>query len=186
MDDVQIVELYMVRNERAIEETAAQYGTQLNRISLNIVGMKSDADECENDTYLSAWNLIPPHEPKTYLLAFLAKIIRNKSINIIKSRNAKKRSAILVELTKEMEECIPSPNSLESKLSDDELGVIISSFLRGVKAEYRNVFLRRYWFADSISDISDRFHLSESKVRSMLFRTRNKLRDYLRKEGYQL
>ena len=186
MDDAQIVELYMARDERAIEETTTQYGTKLNRISLNIVGNGSDAEECENDTYLAAWNLIPPHEPKAYLFAFLAKIIRNKSLNICKSRKTKKRSSVLVELTKEMEECIPSTNSIESNLSDDELGRIISSFLRSVKSEYCNVFLRRYWFADSIHDISERFDMSESKVKSMLFRTRNKMRDYLRKEGYRL
>ena len=185
MDDVQIVELYMDRDERAIEETATRYGAQLNRISFHIVGNQSDADECENDTYFSAWKLIPPHEPKEYLFAFLARIIRNKSFNICKSRKTQKRSMILVELTKEIEECIPSPNSLESKLSAEDIGKIISSFLRSEKAESRNIFLRRYWFADSISDISALYHISESKVKSMLFRTRNKLREYLRKEGFQ-
>lgn len=186
MKDTEIVDLYLRREETAIEHTAKEYSARLRRISLNILNNASDVDECENDTYLSAWKLIPPHEPRTYLFAFLAKIIRNHSINRCKWQHTKKRNTILVELTTEMQECIPAPNSLECRITDDEFGNILSTFLWSLEEEARNVFLRRYWFADSIRDIANRFHMSESKVKSMLFRTRNYMRDYLEKEGYEL
>lgn len=186
MEDREIVDLYKRREESAIKETALKYGHKLNRISINIVGNFPDAEECENDTYLEAWKLIPPHEPNKYLFSFLAKIIRNLSLNFCKRKNTQKRSAIIIELTSELEQCIPAPDCLPCKLSDSELGKVISTFLRSEKEESRNVFLRRYWFADSIKDIALRFSISESKAKSMLFRTRNKLRQYLKKEGYDL
>lgn len=186
MEDTDIVDLYLRREETAIEHTADRYGMRLRQISKNIVNNPSDVDECENDTYLSTWKLIPPHEPRTYLFAFLAKIIRNHSINYCRHQHAKKRNSVLVELTTEMQECIPSPNNTECKVADDELGTIISKFLRTLGEEPRTVFLRRYWFADSIRDIAQRFHMSESKVKSMLYRTRNQMRAYLEMEGYEL
>lgn len=186
MKDTEIVDLYLRREEDAIKQTAKDYGTRLRKLSMNIVKNASDVDECENDTYLSAWKLIPPNEPRTYLFSFLAKIIRNHSINSYKRKHAKKRNTILVELTNEMQECIPSPNHMESKITDDEFGNILSNFLWSLEEEPRNVFLRRYWFADSIRDIANRFLMSESKVKSMLFRTRNHMRAYLEKEGYEL
>ena len=186
MEDREIVDLYKRRDEGAIKETALKYGRKLNRVSKNIVGNSADAEECENDTYLEAWKLIPPHEPYTYLFSFLAKIIRNLSLNFCKRKNTQKRSAIIIELTSELERCIPSPDNLPCKLSDSELGEVLSIFLRSQKEISRNVFIRRYWFADSIKDIAQRFSISESKVKSILFRTRNKLRLYLKEEGYNL
>lgn len=186
MEDTKIVELYLKRNERAIEETSVKYGSRLKKIAYNIVGSSADADECENDMYLSAWNLIPPHEPNSYLFVFLAKIIRNLSLNCCKRQRAQKRSSIFVELTTELQECIPGPSNTECIVTDKEFGEIISEFLRDISMEARNVFLRRYWYGDSINDISQDFGMSESKVKSMLFRTRNKMRSYLEKEGYNL
>ena len=186
MKDTDIVDLYLRREEAAVEQTASEYGTRLRKLSMNIVNNASDVDECENDTYLSAWKLIPPNEPRTYLFAFLAKIIRNHSINIWKRQHAKKRNTILVELTTEMQECIPAPNNTECKIANDEFGNILNTFLWSLEEDPRNVFLRRYWFADSIRDIANRFLMSESKVKSMLFRTRNHMRAYLEKEGYEL
>lgn len=186
MEDTTIVELYISREEQAIHETSKKYGQPLYRLSANIVGNSCDAEECENDTYLTAWNLIPPHEPTTYLFSFLAKITRNLSINRCIHKKAQKRNAVLVELTQEMEQCIPAPSDLPCQISDTKLGDILSAFLRTQKPEMRAVFIRRYWFADSISQIATDFSISESKVKSMLFRTRNKLRNYLIEEGYAL
>lgn len=186
MEDSTIVDLYLHRNEQAITETKRKYGSRLHRLSASIVGNDEDAEECENDTYLTTWNLIPPHEPADYLFSFLAKITRNLSINCCTKKKAKKRQAVLVELTTEMEQCIPAPSNSPCSMTDSEFGTIVSSFLRTQKKETRHVFLRRYWFGDSISEIATKFSLSESKVKSMLFRTRNKLRLYFIKEGYEL
>ncbi|WP_343208575.1 RNA polymerase sigma factor [Anaerolentibacter hominis] len=186
LDDQEIIRLYFNRDEKALEETALKYGLRLRILSEQITGSLQDAQECENDTYLTAWNRIPPHEPVTYFFAFLAKIVRNISINCWKQKKAKKRSAHLVELTKEMEECLPSPSDVECKIEDAEFGKILNTFLREQKEEARTIFLRRYWFADPIAEISRRYALSESKVKSQLFRTRKNLRAYLEKEGYDL
>jgi len=185
VDDKDIVDLFIKRDEMAIKEASMKYGSKLNNIAKNILDNEDDAQECENDTYLDAWKLIPPNEPRNYLFSFLAKIIRSKSLNYCKSKNTLKRKAIIVELSKELEECIAAPDS-EGNLCDNEIGSIISFFLRKEKEEVRQIFVRRYWYIDSISDIANRFNISESKVKSILFRTRNKLRFYLEKEGYKI
>lgn len=185
MDDSDIVDLFIKRDEMAIKEVSIKYGCKLNNIAKKILDNKEDVQECENDTYLVAWKLIPPNEPRNYLFSFLAKIIRNKSLNYCKNKNAIKRKAIVIELSKELEECIASSNS-EKNLCGDEIGTIISSFLRKEKEEVRLIFIRRYWYVDSINDISNMFNISKSKVKSILFRTRNKLRFYLEKEGYKI
>ena len=181
-EDNKIVELFIKRDESAIKEVSFKYGNKLNNIAKNILDNISDAQECENDTYMDAWNSIPPNEPKEYLFAYLAKIIRNKALNYYNSRNALKRKAIIVELSKELEECIAAPE-VDVNISDNEVGRLISNFLRDQKEEARIIFVRRYWYVDSINDIAKMFNISESKVKSSLFRTRNKLRVYLEKEG---
>lgn len=186
MEDGRIVDLYLNRDETAIEETTRKYGKRLNRLAYSLLLNPEEAEECENDTYLSAWRVIPPNEPRSYLFAFLGKITRHRAINMIKQKNTQKRRGIVIELSKELEECIPAPSMEECTLSEKELGKIISDFLRGQKAEARGIFIRRYWFSDSIPAIASTYHISESKVKSMLFRIRNKLRIYLIKEGYDL
>ena len=186
MDDDKIVELFLNRNESAIANTAEKYGYRLRSISQRITADLSVAEECENDTYLEAWNRIPPNEPRTYLLAFLSRIIRNISINRCVERDRLKRNAYIMELSDEMEQCIPSPNDVESYIDGIEIGRIISAFLHKQSKEKRIIFMHRYYYFDSISSIADRFGYSESKVKTMLFRMRNDLCDYLIKEGYSL
>lgn len=186
MEDHEIVVLYQKKEEQAIKETSQKYGRRLHSIAKHILENECDAEECENDTYYEAWNLIPPHDPSAYLFAFLARIIRHKSLNLCKHNNTKKRSANVVELTKEMEECIANPTDEPCKIPEETLAVAINTFLRSLGDESRNVFLRRYYFADEVREIGERFGMSDSKVKSMLFRTRNKLKVYLIKEGYDL
>ena len=186
MDDRKIVELFLERDETAIQYTSEKYGRRLRSLSHGIVQDLQTAEECENDTYVEAWNSIPPHEPSNYLYAFLARIVRHISLNCCRDRGRLKRNAYISELSMEMEQCIPSPNDCECRLDDVALKDVINGFLVSLDAEKRNVFLRRYWYLDSVSDISKRFGLSESKVKTMLFRIRNKLRGYLKKEGYTL
>lgn len=186
MDDNQIVELYLQRDETAIKHSAIKYGIRLRTIANRIVKDQQTAEECENDTYWEAWNTIPPHEPRNYLFAFLARITRHLSLNCCRDRSRLKRSAFICELSEEMEQCIPAPDDTECRIDEIVLNEAINDFLGNLSEEKRNVFLRRYWYLDSIADISKRFALSESKVTSMLFRCRKQLREHLIKEGYTL
>ena len=183
MEDSGIVELYLRRDESAISQTAEKYGGRLRGVSYGIVGDQETARECENDTYLAAWRSIPPHEPRDYLFPFLARIIRHISLNCCRDSRRLKRGAFICELSAEMEECIPAPDDLESRLEDMALGEAINGFLSELGAERRNIFLRRYWYMDSVADISRRFGISESKVKTTLFRCRRRLREYLEREG---
>jgi RNA polymerase sigma factor (sigma-70 family) len=185
MEDQAIIDLYFIRNEDAILETQNKYGSSLKRIAENIIENGAIAEECENDTYLAAWNSIPPQRPD-HLFSYLAKIIRHISLDYCKYKNAQKRKVILVELSKEMEECIPSPSDQPCLLADEELGQIISRFLSTLEQEKKAVFIDRYWYLLSIKTISTKFDMSESKTKSMLFRLRHELKTYLQKGGYFL
>lgn len=186
MDDDKIVELYLLRDEAAIRHTAEKYGTRLRSLAYGIVGDLQTAEECENDTYMEAWNRIPPHEPRSYLYAFLARITRHISLNCCRDRSRLKRSAFINELSAEMEQCIPASDDIECRIDDIALSSAINGFLSKLDEEKRNIFLRRYWYLDSVADISKRFSLSESKVKTTLFRCRAGLRKHLEKEGYTL
>lgn len=186
MDDGQIVDMYLRREERAITHTADKYGVRLRALARGIVKDSQTAEECENDTYWGAWNAIPPHEPRTYLYAFLARITRNAALNCCRNRNRLKRGGFVAELSSEMEQCIPAPDDIQCRLEEIELKEAINGFLRSLDVEKRNVFLRRYWYCDSMASIAKRFGVSESKVKTMLSRIRGQLRAYLLKEGYIL
>lgn len=184
MEDDKIVQLYLKRDESAIKLSSEKYGSRLRTVSLGITLDMQTSEECENDTYLQAWNLIPPNEPRTYLYAFLARIIRHISIDRCRKRASLRRDGYIVELSEEMEMCLPSPDDIERTVSEEELGKAISKYLQTVSQEKRVIFVRRYFYLDSIAEISKRCAISESKVKSLLFRTRNDLRAYLVKEGY--
>lgn len=186
MDDNQLVDLFLKRDEAALSVVSEKYGKSLRRIANNIVEDPMDAEECENSTYLTAWESIPPHEPRNYLFPYLARIIRHISLDLCRKRNRIRRSAHFTELTAEMEQCIPAPNDTACQMDGILLGEVISSFLWKLSEEQRNVFLRRYWYLDPVSDIAGRFSFSESKVKTMLFRIRTELKEYLLKEGYML
>lgn len=184
MDDVQLIELFFARDEQAIKETDKKYGKLCFRVADNLLRNKEDAEECVNDTYLVAWNKIPPIRPSNFT-AFICKITRNLSLKKLESANAKKRSPDAIISLSEIESLLPD-NSFATDMTDEEVGKLISVFLRGEKELNRNVFLRKYWFFDSISQIAEMYSLSENNVKSMLFRTRNRLREFLKKEGFEL
>ena len=186
LDDNRIVDLYLSRDETAISQTSEKYGSRLRNVAYGIVEDLHNAEECENDTYMEAWNSIPPHEPKSYLFAFLARITRHIALDFCKERSRLKRSAFISELSAEMEQCIPAPDDTECRIDAMALCVAINMFLATLSDEKRNIFMRRYWYMDSIAAISQRYGLSQSKVKSILFRSRNQLREYLDKEGYDL
>ena len=186
MDDSVIVDLYLRRDEAAICETAGKYGNKLRMRAWGILRDQETAEECENDTYMEAWNSIPPHEPRTYFYPFLARIARNLSLNRCRDRERLKRTAFVCELSAEMEQCIPSPDDLECRMDAVALAEAINGFLGMLDAERRNIFIRRYWFLDSVADIAKRFGVTQSKVKTTLFRCRKQLKAYLEKEGYTL
>ncbi len=186
MNDEIIVDLYLTKDENAITRTKEIYGKKLNLLSLNIVRSQEDADECESDTYLKAWNSIPPQKPKTYLFSFLAKITRNLSINTYNKYHTNKRFAHIVELTREMEECLPNPNDEEMIISESELMKSVNNFLFSLNQLERELFIKRYWYAFSINDLSVSYKFTQSKVKSMLMRTRNKMKKHFESEGLNL
>ena len=183
MEDSEIVDLFLARDEMAIKNTSEKYGGKLLSLAYSVCKEMTTAEECENDTYLKAWDSIPPHTPRTYLFSFLAKITRCIAIDRVKSETRQKRNVQLLELTQEIEESIPNLCNVEAQFDEVILGETINKFLRTLAAEKRNIFLRRYWYMDTITDISKRYSISEGKIKSVLFRTRNALYEHLIKEG---
>ena len=186
MEDSQIVSLYLGRDEAAIRATAERYGAKLHRIAQNLLEDERSAEECVNDTYLAAWNSIPPHEPRSYLFPFLARITRHLALDRCRERSRQKRSGQLVPLTREMEQCIPSPHDPEKVVDARLLSAAVSAFLRTIGQEQRNIFLRRYFFVEESAVIARRYGMKPSTVLRTLSRTREKLKHYLTQEGYDL
>ena len=184
MTDDKIIQLFFQREEVAIEETQKKYGSYCFKIANNILNNREDSEECLNDTWLKAWESIPPTRP-TYFNLFLAKITRNFAINTYRSKHTHKRGKGEMALVlDELEECITGETDVETLYIAEELQSSINKFVRGLSEKDGNVFIRRYFYADSIKDISNRYHISENNVRVMLNRTRNKLKLRLEKEGY--
>ena len=181
MTDSQIIALFWERNEDAIRQTHAAYGRRLYVISDRILRSHQDAEESVSDTYMRAWETIPPLMPN-YFFAYLAKICRNCSLSRLQWNSAAKRNAEVVSLTQEMESCIPD-RFYERKLEGEEIGRVLNAFLDSISLESRLIFMRRYWYTDSIAEIAARYNISQSKVKTQLHRTRNKLQQYLAKEG---
>ena len=186
MTDKEIVELYWSRDEAAIAATADTYGNYCYSISYTILRSNEDAEECVNDTWLNAWKSIPPQRPSR-LSTYLGKITRNLSINRYKLLNARKRGMGQVELAlSELEGCVPAQGTVEQIAEEMVLVNAIEAFLRAQPRRERNIFVGRYWYLYSIRELADAYAMSESKVASLLFRMRNKLKLYLEKEGIAL
>ena len=183
MEDRKIIELYVHRDEKAIKETSHKYGPYCFSIANRILNNKEDSDECVNDTWLKAWNLIPPTIPK-YLHLFLAKLTRNLSFDKYRMEHAKKRGGGEIVLAlEELENCVDVSNT-ENTYEQKELTWVLNQFLSSLSETERNVFLCRYWYMDSIKAISEYSGFTQSKITSMLHRTREKLRKRLIEEGY--
>lgn len=175
MDDNRIIELYFARDERAIEETRASYGRLILSIARNILGSQGESEECENDTYLRTWNSIPPTRPNS-LLAYLSKIVRNLALNRL--RNNKRRVNVRMNLIlDELSEVIPDKK--EDIADEIDLREAMRDFVTKLDTARRNVFLKRYFYMLSVNEISADMGISIGTVKSMLFRTRKALRDYL-------
>lgn len=186
MEDAAIVALYWDRDESAIDESSAKYGPFCRTVALNILSVREDAEECVNDTWLRAWNAIPPARPAP-LRAFFGKITRNLSLDRFRASRAMKRGGGNIELIlEELGECVGSGESVEGAFDAKETAGVISRFLADQQPLQRQIFLRRYWFGDSVDDIAKRFAMRAGTVKSNLFRTRERLRGVLEREGVAL
>ena len=183
LEDSKIIDLYWARKEQALSETDAKYGNYCRTIARNILRNFEDTEECVSDTWLHAWNSMPPQRPGI-LSAFLGRITRNLSFDRCKYQQAAKRGGGALPLAlDELGECIPAAGRVEHELEQKELAAAIDRFLRTLPEKDCNLFLRRYWYVDSISVIADRYGMKENTVKSILFRTREKLRKFLGEEG---
>lgn len=181
MEDYKIVDLYWERSENAVKETSQKYGKLLYGISRSLLSSNEDAEECVNDTYLEAWQSMPTDRP-TYLGSYLSKIIRCISIDRFRSAHAEKRGEA-VSLTDELCQCLASRDTPEAEYERGRTVEAINRFLRGLDEEKRRMFVRRYFYSDSIADVAGRLNVSVPKVKTTLHRLRSELREYLEKEG---
>ncbi len=185
-EDSRIIELYFERNESAVAETDKKYGAYCMTVSKNILGNEEDAKECLNDTYLAAWNSIPPKIPEKLSL-FLGKITRNLSLNRYRKNETKKRGGGTADIVfDEIGEIISGSENPEEKFERKEIICAVNEFLRTLPEEKRSIFICRYWYFDSIEDIAARFGKKESGIYSSLERTRKNLRKYLSERGYEI
>ena len=185
MDDAQIITLYNLRDEQAIAETANKYKDYCHIVANRILQCHADAEEIVSETWLQAWNSIPPQSP-THLKLYLAKITRNRSIDRWRKRYATKRSGPIVIALEELKECVGVNSSLEDTLQAEHLRNTINAFLHSLPMQARNVFLRRYFYLEETKEIALRYSLMEANVHQILHRTRKKLKQHLIQEGYVL
>ena len=184
MEDIDIIDLYCLRDERAIAETGDKYGRYCTSIALRILRNSEDAEECVSDTWLSAWNQIPPDRPER-LSVYLGRITRNIALRMRRDSSASKRGGGLPSLPfDELTECISDGKAIDEHIEAEELGKKLSEFISQMPAEDRVVFVRRYWYCDSIEDIAELYGLSKSAVKMKLKRARDRLRMRLEGQGY--
>lgn len=182
ISDEKIIELFFARSEQAIRELDIKYGKVFHKLSYRIVNNEQDAEECVNDAYLGAWNAIPPARPSP-LQAYVCKIVRNLSLKLYYRKNAAKRGSVYEVAMEELENYLSVPNTVEAEIEAEELAHIIESFLDTLTVENRVIFMRRYAYLDTYSDIAVRMGLSEKNVSVRLTRIRRKMKQYLMERG---
>ena len=186
MDDNGIIQLYWDRNDQAISVTSEKYGHYCKAIAKNILNNEEDAEECVNDTYLNAWNSMPTHWPEQ-LATFLGKITRNLSFNKYKHDHAEKRGGgEIILVLEELTDCVSDISNVEQMLDRQELVKAINSFVRSLSPKKRNIFVCRYWYADSVSKIAKDYGMLQGSVSKVLERTRKQLKVYLAERGFEL
>lgn len=182
MDDDQIVELYWNRKEEAIKESDVKYGKLLQQISFHILFNQQDSEECVNDTYCKVWEAIPPQKP-TSLRAYMGRIVRNLSINRWYENRAQKRGGDTNVLLSELSECIPASDTVETEIDEKELTQLMNTWLLELSQDDRVLFLRRYWYTDSVKDLAKECNTSQNIMAGRIYRLRQRLKAFLLKEG---
>ena len=185
MDDSEIIGLFFERDEAAISETAKKYGSFCHSIALNILSINVDADECVNDAYLQAWNSIPPQKPDK-LGSWLGKVVRNIALDFWKKNHRKKRYAVMEQLLNELEDCIPSPVTVECEIEEHELTGFLNIWLESLPQNDRVLFMRRYWNGEKLSALARENGMSPANMAKRMYRLRQNLKSKLEKEGYSL
>ena len=184
MTDAAIIELFFERNENAILFCDEKYGARLRSFGKRMTADSEITEECVDDTYVKTWNTVPPSDPREYLFAYLSKIMRHRCIDRIKAIDREKRGAAVTTLSSELTEAVPSKESSDSLAIENELAALISEFLRGIKDEWREIFVMRYFYMEELSSIARHLDLTEGKVKTVLKRTRDALRAHLGEHGY--
>lgn len=186
MQDTQIVELYWARSQEAIFQSSEKYGSYCGSIAYNILRNHEDSEECVNDTWMQAWNAMPPQRP-SFLKAFLGKITRNLALNCYEHLSAQKRGGSQIPLClDELAECVADRDVFERKADEMVLKEVLNRFLSTLKEEDRRIFVQRYWYMRSVKELSEAFGCKESRIKMILLRSRNKLAGELRKEGISI
>ena len=185
MDDIRIVELYWERKEEAIKETSLKYGRLCTHIARNILSSNEDSEECVNDTYFAVWNAIPDERPNRFS-AFVSRITRNLALKKYDYISAAKRNPAAVTSLEELGDCVSGTESLESEVESRHLESTIDQYLWRQSEEKRNIFIRRYWYFDSIENICKSTGFTSSKTKSMLYEMRKGLKKYLESEGIEV
>ena len=185
-DDITIIQMFWDRDEKAIAATKEKYGHYCLSIAESILGNSEDAEECVNDAFLKTWDSIPPNKPSV-LSAYIGKIVRNLSFNLYKRNNREKRGAGSIEpVLNELSDMIAGPNSTEDDFDGKIMSEAVNSFLSNLTEDKRKIFVCRYWYADSVKDISKRFGMTENSISVILNRLRIQLRNYLSERGIYL
>ena len=182
MEDSQIIDLFFERSEQAVEELDRKYGKTVRKTAANLLQNVQDAEECVNDAYLGVWNSIPPHRPES-LVSFVCRISRNLAVSRLRRDTAVKRNSSLDLVLEELEDFVPSGMNVEADYEAKELANAVNRFLSTLDYDDRFLFVRRYFYADSVRDIAEQMHVRDSRVSARLFRLREKLRKNLKKEG---
>lgn len=182
MEDLQIIELYFKRDEAAITETASKYGAFCHGIAFNVLSNHADAEECVNDTYLQAWNSIPPLRPDKFG-SWLGRVIRNIAINLWNKNHRQKRYAGIEQVLNELEECIPGPQTVEHIMEEKELAKAIDMWLTSLPQDDRVLFMRRYWYGESVKQLAKKCGVTPGKLAKRMFKLRQSLKSTLEREG---
>lgn len=185
MEDSQIIALYWQRDEAAIDETQQKYGAFCHRLARNILSLPEDAEECVNDTWLQAWNAIPPERPRK-LQAWLGRITRNLSLNLWNKNHAQKRYHGMNELLDELSDCLPAPQTIEREIEAKELSAQLNAWLFSLKYQERVLFVRRYWYGIPLKDLAAEQRLAPARLAERMYRLRLSLKAALEKEGVVL
>lgn len=185
MEDLQIINLYFHRDEAAILETDKKYGAFCHGVALNVLSVKEDAEECVNDTYMQAWNSIPPQRP-VKLGAWLGKVVRNTAINLRKKNHRQKRYAGIEQLLDELQDCIPSNQTVDSEIGEKELTEVINKWLMSLSKGDRTLFVRRYWIGSAINALAKDYGTTPNRLAKRMYKLRQNLKHMLEQEGYSI
>lgn len=185
MEDLQIIELYFQRDEAAISETDHKYGVFCHNLALNVLSINADAEECVNDTYLQAWNSIPPQRPNK-LGVWLGRVVRNIAINLWNKKHRQKRYVGIEQLLDELENCIPSPQTLEREIEEKELTEVINKWLLSLSRDDRILFTRRYWNGEALNKLAKEYAVTPGRLAKRMYKLRQDLKLTLEQEGYSI